>query len=139
MQQIKAWRARRTRPWWARDWQVNGSIKEGERMVRDFSKLMLRAYNDEADNGVRTMKPHNLRSAVEAARPRPGTPSRSSARRCDQVTEDYHRLRIAELELTADYLVKVAEEKEPEREETGRGSARRRRPGTRDRAREGPA
>nr|WP_244320302.1 MULTISPECIES: hypothetical protein [Streptomyces] len=31
------------------DWTVNGSRREGQKMVRDFSKLMLRAYNAEAD------------------------------------------------------------------------------------------
>ncbi|MET9685907.1 hypothetical protein [Streptomyces coeruleorubidus] len=33
----------------ATDWTVNGSKREGQKMVRDFSKLMLRAYNAEAD------------------------------------------------------------------------------------------
>jgi hypothetical protein len=33
-------------------WTVNGSTTEGRKMVRDFSKLMLRAYNAEADNTV---------------------------------------------------------------------------------------
>lgn len=28
-------------------------------MVRDFSKLLLRAYNAEADNCIRTVKPHS--------------------------------------------------------------------------------
>ena len=29
-------------------------------MIRDFSKLMLRAFNAEADNLVRSLKPHKL-------------------------------------------------------------------------------
>lgn len=37
-----------------------------------------------------------------------------------QLTEPYHRLRVLELELTADYLHKVAEEKEHERAERER-------------------
>ncbi len=36
------------------------------------------------------------------------------------ITDPYHRLRIEELELTADYLAKVAEEKERAREEKAR-------------------
>jgi cell division protein FtsB len=35
------------------NWTVNGSAPQGRAMVRDFSKLMLRAYNAEADNLVR--------------------------------------------------------------------------------------
>ena len=37
----------------ATNWTVNGSGPAGTRMVREFSKLMLRAYNNEADNAVR--------------------------------------------------------------------------------------
>ena len=31
-------------------WVINGSEKDGARMVTDFSKLILRSYNNEADN-----------------------------------------------------------------------------------------
>jgi hypothetical protein len=48
----------------AKDWSVNGSKREGQKMVRDFSKLMLRAYNAEADNCVRTVRPHSRPAAV---------------------------------------------------------------------------
>jgi hypothetical protein len=44
----------------ATDWTVNGSKREGHKMVRDFSKLMLRAYNAEADYAVRSMRPHRV-------------------------------------------------------------------------------
>jgi hypothetical protein len=101
-------------------WQVNGSAKEGARMVRDFSKLMLRAYNNEADNAVRSMKPHNLPSAVDRLEKARATISRLGKTMQIQVTAAYHELRIEELRLTADYLAKVAEEKDREREERQR-------------------
>lgn len=60
----------------ATDWTVNGSKREGQKMVRDFSKLMLRAYNAEADYAVRSMRPHRLSSSwtgsSRAARRSPG-------------------------------------------------------------------
>ncbi|MEU4558762.1 hypothetical protein AB0F72_10240 [Actinoplanes sp. NPDC023936] len=40
----------------ARSWTVNGSEAQGRTMLRDYSKLMLRAYNAEADNLVRGLK-----------------------------------------------------------------------------------
>ena len=40
-------------------WTVNGSAAQGRSMIRDYSKLMLRAYNAEADNLVRALKPTN--------------------------------------------------------------------------------
>ena len=33
-------------------WQVNGSVAEGRKMVRDFSKLMLRAYNADDETNL---------------------------------------------------------------------------------------
>jgi len=48
------------------------------------------------------------------------TISRLGATMKIQITGSYHRLRIEELELTADYLAKIAEEKERAREERAR-------------------
>lgn len=104
----------------ATDWTVNGSRPEGRRMVRDFSKLMLRAYNNEADNAVRAMKPHRLASATQRLEKSRETISKLGRTMTIRVTDPYHSLRLLELELTADYLAKVAEEKERERAERER-------------------
>jgi hypothetical protein len=101
-------------------WQVNGSAAQGRKMVKDFSKLMLRAYNNEADNLVRTMKPYKLDSSVSRLHKSRETIARLGKTMSIVVTDAYHRLRIAELELTADYLAMVAEEKERAREERER-------------------
>jgi hypothetical protein len=47
------------------NWTVNGSLAQGRTMVRDFSELLLRAYNAEADNLVRGLKPYKLDAAIE--------------------------------------------------------------------------
>jgi hypothetical protein len=101
-------------------WQVNGSAAQGRKMVKDFSRLMLRAYNNEADNLVRTMKPYKLDSSVSRLHKSRETIARLGKTMSIEVTDAYHRLRIAELELTADYLAMVAEEKERAREERER-------------------
>lgn len=49
----------------ASGWTVNGSVTEGQAMVRDFSKLMLRAFNAEADTLVRGLKPYKLQGALD--------------------------------------------------------------------------
>lgn len=54
------------------DWRVNNSLREGAKMVKDFSKLMLRAYNAEADNAVKTLKPYALESAKQRLSPGEG-------------------------------------------------------------------
>ncbi|MEU7971257.1 DUF4041 domain-containing protein [Micromonospora sp. NPDC049089] len=104
----------------ATGWTVNGSVAEGRVMVRDFSKLLLRAYNAEADNLVRGLKPYKLDSAVERLGKVAATIAKLGKTMHIHISGDYHRLRIRELELTADYQAKVAEEKEREREEKAR-------------------
>ncbi|WP_175435787.1 DUF4041 domain-containing protein [Streptomyces hawaiiensis] len=102
------------------EWTVNGSAAEGRRMVRDFSKLMLRAYNAEADAAVRGMKPHRLASLIDRLAKSRETIARLGKTMQIRVTDEYHRLRVRELELTADHLAKVEEEKEQRREERAR-------------------
>ncbi|MFG1697921.1 DUF4041 domain-containing protein [Nonomuraea sp. NPDC049309] len=96
----------------ATNWQVNGSAAEGRKMVRDFSKLMLRAYNAEADNCVRTMRPYKLQSAIDRLEKAVDMIVKLGRTMHIHVHPDYHRARIHELELTADYLAKQEEEKE---------------------------
>ncbi|MPY93283.1 MAG: DUF4041 domain-containing protein [Acidimicrobiia bacterium] len=102
------------------NWQVNGSAKEGARMVTDFSKLMLRAYNNEADNLVRSLKPYAVERAIERLDRTKATISKLGRTMSIEVTEYYHQLRTHELRLTADFRAKEAEEKEREREARAR-------------------
>lgn len=102
------------------DWTVNGSAAQGRKMVRDYSKLMLRAYNAEADNLARGMKPYKLESAIERLTKVAATIARLGRTMDIHIAGPYHELRVYELELTADYREKQAEEKEKEREERDR-------------------
>jgi Domain of unknown function (DUF4041)/T5orf172 domain/Protein of unknown function (DUF2510) len=104
----------------ATNWTVNGSGPAGAKMVREFSKLMLRAYNNEADHAVASMKPYTLDSSIARLQKARETITRLGGTMNIMVTDTYHRLRVEELELTADYLAKVAEQKEREREERAR-------------------
>ncbi|GAB3144140.1 hypothetical protein GCM10027258_32210 [Amycolatopsis stemonae] len=104
----------------ATDWTVNGSTAEGQRMVRDFSKLMLRAYNAEADNCVRSMRPYRLGSAKDRLTKTRDVISRLGKTMNINIAPSYHRLRLEELDLTADHLAKVEEEKERVRAERER-------------------
>jgi hypothetical protein len=76
---------------------------------------MLRAYNNECDNAVRSMRPYALDSAIARLTKAKDTITKLGKTMNIQVTPRYHQLRVTELELTADYLAKVAEEKEEAR------------------------
>ncbi len=104
----------------ATNWQVEGSAAKGKKMVRDISKLMLRAYNAEADNLVRSLKPYKLDSSIDRLNKVERTIENLGKTMSIEVNDHYHRLRVKELELTADYVEMLAREKEKEREEKER-------------------
>lgn len=102
------------------DWHVNGSRTQGRTMIRDYSKLILRAYNAEADNLVRGMKAYKLQSSIDRLLKVAATIEKLGKTMDIRIASSYQDLRVTELELTADYLEKKAEEKEREREEKAR-------------------
>jgi Domain of unknown function (DUF4041)/T5orf172 domain len=104
----------------ATSWTVNGSAAQGRTMVREYSKLMLRAYNAEADNLVRGLKPYKLATSIDRLNKVALTIERLGKTMSIRISTSYHQLRIRELELTADFLEKQAEQKEREREEKAR-------------------
>jgi hypothetical protein len=104
----------------ATSWTVNGSAQKGTAMIREVSKLMLRAYNAEADNCVRTLRPHTLQSAMTRLDKARDTIARLGKTMSIEISSAYHRIRLLELELTADYLVKQEEEKDRIRAERER-------------------
>lgn len=100
----------------ATDWTVNGSKREGQKMVRDFSKLMLRAYNAEADYAVRSMRPHRLNSLIDRLFKSRETIAKLGATMHIRISDTYHSARVRELELASDFLQKKEAEKEAQRE-----------------------
>lgn len=102
------------------DWAINGSVREGQKMGRDIAKLMLRAYNTEADNAVRSVKPHTRDSIKNRLSKSRETIGKLGTVLQISISQDYHRLRLKEIDLTADYLMKVEIEKEALRAEKER-------------------
>jgi hypothetical protein len=98
----------------------NNSLALGRRMTTDLSKLMLRAYNAEADNAVRSLRAGNLATAVQRLEASATSIAKLGSMMEMRIAPEYHALRVEELELTADYLMKVQEEKERAREERER-------------------
>ncbi|MGH3276019.1 MAG: DUF4041 domain-containing protein [Streptosporangiaceae bacterium] len=86
-------------------------------MVADLSKLMLRAYNAEADNCVRSLRSGNISTATKRLAAAVTAIEKLGAIMDMRVNPEYHALRVAELEMTADYQMKLQEEREQAREE----------------------
>jgi len=101
----------------ASEWTVNGSVAEGNRMIKEYSKLMLRAYNAEADNCVVRVQPHRLHTTTDRLTKVAETIAKLGKTMGIRISPEYHHLRIQEIQLTADHRAKVEEEKERIREE----------------------
>jgi uncharacterized protein DUF4041/Meiotically Up-regulated Gene 113 (MUG113) protein len=95
----------------------DGSLAKGRKMVADLSKLMLRAYNAEADNCVRSLRSGNISTATKRLVSAVTAIEKLGVIMDMRVNPEYHALRVAELELTADYQMKRQEEREQAREE----------------------
>jgi hypothetical protein len=98
----------------------NNSLAKGRKMTADFSKLMLRAYNAEADSCVRALRAGNVVTAKKRLQASVEAVARLGSMMEMRVNPAYHEVRIQELELTSDFLMKVQEEKEAAREERER-------------------
>lgn len=95
----------------------SGSLAKGRKMVADLSKLMLRAYNAEADNCVRSLRAGNVTLAKKRLQASVTAIERLGVIMEMRVNPEYHDFRVQELELTADFQMKVQEERERAREE----------------------
>lgn len=98
----------------------DGSLSKGSRMVSELSMLMLRAYNAEAENVVRTLRAGNTETALKRLNVARETIARFGKMMEMRISAAYHLLRVEEIELAADYQMKRAEEREAAREERER-------------------
>ena len=98
----------------------DNSLAKGRKMTSDLSKLMLRAYNAEAENSIRTLRVGNALTAKKRL-----DRSRDSIAKLGKmmemhISDEFHQLRFEEIELTSDYLMMKQEEKEAAKEERAR-------------------
>jgi hypothetical protein len=96
------------------------SLAKGQRLCFDLGKLMLRAYNSEADNCIRSLRVGNIQTAKKRMEASRKAIARLGAVMEIQISEAYHQLRLQEIELTSDWLMKKHEEKEKLKEDRAR-------------------
>jgi hypothetical protein len=98
----------------------DNSLAKGRRMVTDLSALMLRAYNAEADNSIRSLRVGNVVTAKKRLEASRTAIARLGRMMEMHISDGFHALRVEEIELTADYLMIKQQEKEDAREERAR-------------------
>ena len=98
----------------------DNSLAKGRKMTKDLAKLMLRAYNAEADNCLRSLRAGNVISAKKRIEKSRAAIAKLGKMMEMHISDAYHELRLEEFELTADYLMKKQEEREEAREQRAR-------------------
>lgn len=98
----------------------DNSLAKGRRMSEDLAKLMLRAYNAEADSSIRSLKVGNVVTAKRRLEASRAAIAKLGGLMEMHISDDFHDLRTQEIELTADWLMKKQEEKEAQREDRAR-------------------
>ena len=98
-----------------REWVVQGSRRDGERMTREYTKLMLRAFNGECDASIGRIKWNNatimeqrIQNAFQAIN-KMGTIYNIF------ITQDYLSIKLEELWLSQEWANKQQKEKEEQR------------------------
>jgi len=99
----------------ARQWTVDGSLKEGAKMTKMQKKLMLFAFNGECSALIAKMKWNTATRTIEKVNKtydainKLGLPNQTS------ITYEYLQMKLEELALSHEYLNKLQEEKEEQR------------------------
>ena len=93
----------------------DNSLAKGRKMSDDLGKLMLRAYNSEADNSIRSLKLGNVVTAKKRLDVTRDAIAKLGGLMEMRISDDFNSLRVEEIELTADWLMKKQEEHEEQR------------------------
>lgn len=102
------------------NWTVNGSKTQGNRMVKDTQKLLIRAFNVECDDIIDNVKISNFEKSKERIYKSSDQISKLGKIMSISITPAYINLKIEELCLALDFQEKKAEEKELIKEERER-------------------
>lgn len=118
--QIKAMISAKTAVSATANFQFNNSASKGRKFVADMSKMLLRAYNAEAENCILTVKAGDGESARKRLDKAKEQVEKLGKMIDLKLNLEYHQLRLRELKLALDFQNAKKAEKEAEREEKAR-------------------
>jgi hypothetical protein len=96
-------------------WTVGGSTKEGVRMARQNTKLVLRAFNGECDAALAKVAWNNITKMEERVRKSCEAINQLGTVMQVSITPEFLRLKLDELRLTYEYEEKRYQEQEEQR------------------------
>lgn len=98
------------------NWTVNGSLADGAKMIRQTTKVMLRAFNGECDAAAAHVSYDNVHNMEERITKAFEAINKLGETMHLSVTQVYLRLRLDEIRLINEYEVKKYQEKQEELE-----------------------
>lgn len=96
-------------------WQVRGSDKEGQKLMKNIIKLALRAFNGECDTIIAKVKFGNVITFEDKIRKSKDAINKLCEKWDIEITSAYTDLMIEELRLVYEYQEKLEQEKEEQR------------------------
>lgn len=97
-------------------WEVSGSSKEGMKMISNFLKLMLRAFNGECDAAISKVKYNNIQTMENRIRKANADLQKMAQTVYCEISTKYLQLKLQELWLTHEYQEKKYQEQEEQRQ-----------------------
>lgn len=98
------------------EWTVENSKSKGKKMTKDNLKLMLRAFNGEADSAIAKVKYNNIKVMENRITKAFDTINKlNQVNRC-YISTEYLNLKLKELDLNYELAEKLQEEKEGQRQ-----------------------
>lgn len=97
-------------------WTVNGSAAKGRKMVKETTKLLLRAYNGECDEIVRKVKTANVNKSIEQVYKTAETINKLGSTMGISIPRSFMQLKEEEVRLAYEFAQQKEREKEALRE-----------------------
>src|SRR5205823_5381462 len=96
------------------NWTVNGSLAEGAKMIRQTTKVLLRAFNGECDAAAANVSYNNVHKMEERITKAFEAINKLGETMHLSVTHAYLRLRLDEIRVINEYETKKYQEKQEE-------------------------
>lgn len=97
-------------------WRVNNSIAEGRKLVKQISKLIMRAYNGECDEIVRKVKTSNVDRSIQQVHKSENAINKLGTVIGVSIPPEYAALKEKEVRLAYEFALQKEKEKEELRE-----------------------
>lgn len=100
----------------AKEWLVEGSAAKGKQMMKEKEKMMLLAFNGEADAMIAKVKYNNVETYERRLRKAFDTINKLGKANEASISSHYLSLKLEELHLVHEHAVKIQQEKEEQRQ-----------------------